>query len=80
MSQDMEAKTPTGGLNKTKEGALGEYGDGMELNWSCESWGQVRNMLRGEKRKGMSESRWGTDADLWNGGSPSPFPLCSQQF
>lgn len=32
----MEAKLHIGGCSKIKERTLGEYGDGMGLNWSCE--------------------------------------------
>lgn len=51
MSQDTEAKIHIGGYSKIKERILRDYGDGMRLNWSCEGWGLVRNMIRGEKRK-----------------------------
>lgn len=51
MSQNMEAKIHIGGYSKIKERTLGKYGSGMRLNWPCEGGGQIRNMLRGEKRK-----------------------------
>lgn len=47
----MEAKIHIGGYSEIKERTLGKYGGGMRLNWPCEGWGQIRNMLRGEKRK-----------------------------
>lgn len=57
----MEAKIHIGGYNKIKERTLGDYGDGMRLSCSCEGWGQVRNMLRGGKKKGSQKSprAWG---------------------
>lgn len=86
MSQDTEAKIHIGGYSKTKERILGEYGDGMRLNWSCEGWGQVKNMIRGEKRKsevtqglgGCPSQEAGVHADLLP--FPSPGILNSHEF